>query len=400
MGWELKKLFSSKLMLICTAVTAALFGVFVFRTVKYISPGNEFFDERRKFIAEVSEGRSRAEVGAYISQRITELNRQISACGDEPPADMLNELFMCIGVQDKLTYIERDFPAHRRGLITDSIAAAEQEKVKADPDQSVITLNELAAEKYNTVIGLRLTESGKLGDLLISLDNTYWDYAMLLLAVIIAVRMFTLDRAAGTYPVIGTRYKSKARLFFPQLGAAYTVTAAVVTVTAVCQLTVGMTCFGIADLSLPIQQFEGFEYCPYQLTAGGFLALKLGMKLLFYLCITAAAVLVAVMTKRAAAAVPLAAMTAMIPQIIMTVLYVYTTQENASALDGRYIAFDRLRSILPQGALNLKAYFFRFDYVTVFGIAVSRLVCMTAVTAGLTAVCIAAAYRLSARPAR
>ena len=58
-----------------------------------------------------------------------------------------------------------------------------------------------------------------------------------------------------------------------------------------------------ADLSLPIQQFEGFEYCPYLLTAGGFLALKLGMKLLFYLFITALSALAAVLVKRAAAAV-------------------------------------------------------------------------------------------------
>ncbi|MBR4554371.1 MAG: hypothetical protein IKO27_02125, partial [Ruminococcus sp.] len=73
MRWELKKLFSSKLMLVCIIVTAILFGVFVFRSVKYYSIGNEVIDERRRFIAEVSEGRSRTEIGAFLSQRINEL---------------------------------------------------------------------------------------------------------------------------------------------------------------------------------------------------------------------------------------------------------------------------------------------------------------------------------------
>ena len=397
---ELKKLFSSRLMLVCIIVTAILFGVFVFRSVKYYSIGNEVIDERRRFIAEVSEGRSRTEIGAFLSQRINELNGQIKDYDNEPPIELMNELFMCINVQDKLAYIEKEFPKHRRALIYNAIAAAERERMKPEPNQSVITLNELAAEKYNRIIDLKLTESGKLRDLLISLDNIYWDYAMMLLAVIIAVRMFTLDRTCGAYRVLNTKIKSRGRLFLSQLLSAFSVTAVIIILTAVCQLTVGMTCFGISDLSLPIQQFEGFEHCPHSVTLGGFLLSKLAMKLLFYLFVTALAAMLSVLLKKPQTALPAASLAVILPQILMTVLFVYTTEENASALDGRYIAFDRLRCILPQSFLNLKTYFFRFDYVTVFGIALPRMICAAAVTCGLTAVCIFTAYRKFARPAR
>ena len=396
MRWELKKLFSSKLMLVCILVTAVLFGVFVFRTVKY----NEVFDDRRKFISEVSEGRSRTEIGAFISQRIIELNEQISAYENDPPIELMNELFMCINVQDKLAYIEKEFPKHRRALITDALAAVSREQAKSEPDQSIITLNELAAEKYNKVIDLKLTESGDLGGLLVCLDNIYWDYAMMLLAVIIAVRMFTLDRTCGAYRVLNTKIKSHGRLFLSQLLSAFSVTAVIVILTAVCQLTVGMTCFGISDLSLSIQQFGGFEYCPHALTLGGFLLIKLVMKLLFYLFVTALAAMLSVLLKKPQTALPAASLAVILPQILMTVLFVYTTGENASALDGRYLAFDRLRCVLPQSFLNLKTYFFRFDYVTVFGIALPRIVCAAAVTCVLTAVCIFTAYRKFARAAR
>lgn len=400
MRYELKKLFSSRLMLLSIIMTILLLGVFVYRTAKYNMDTAENISRSREFIADISSGRSNAEVRSYLSRRQTELSEQIASSGEQFPPELMNELFMCQSVQRKLDYIEKDFPEHRRALITDALAAAERERAKDAPDQSIITLNELAAEKYNTVIDLKLTESGKLGDLLINLDNIYWDYAMMLLAVITAVRMFTLDYSSGVYRVIHSEIKSRGRLFACQLAGAFAVTAAVVIVSAICQLIVGIFCFGISDLSLPLQQFEGFEYCPYKITVGGFLALKLCLKLLFYLCVTAVSVLMSVITKRAGAAAPISALAAIIPQIIMTVLFIYVAGENASALDRRYIAFDRLRTVLPQGFLNLKTYFFRFDHIMVPGFAVSRLFCAVTVTCLITAVCIFTASKKFARPAR
>ena len=398
MSFELKKLFSSRLMLISLLMCAALLGVFVFRTVKYNIDVGKSLSQRQEYIESISSGKSSAEIRSFISARESELNEQIAASDEDYPAKLINELFICHTIRQRLDFIEKDFPSHRRALITDAISAAERERAKAAPDKSVITLNELAAEKYNTVIDMKLTESGKLSELLVYLDNIYWDYAMMLLAVIIAVRMFTLDYSSGAYRVINSEYKSKGRLFWSQLAAAYSVTAAVVILSAVIQLIVGVLCFGITDLTLPLQQFEGFEYCPYIITLGGFLAIKLCLKLLFYLFVTAISVLASVLTKKAGAAVPVSALVTIMPQIIMTMLFIYVSGENSSALDSRYIAFDRLRTVLPQSFLNLKTYFFRFDYITVVGFAVSRLVCATALTCLITFVCIITAFKKYARP--
>ncbi len=400
MRFELKKLFSSRLMLISLLMCAALLGVFVFRTVKYNIDVGKSLSQRQEYIESISSGKSSAEIRAYILARESELNEQIAASDEEYPAKLMNELFICQTIRQRLDFIEKDFPSHRRALIKDAISAAEREREKAAPDQSVITLNELAAEKYNTVIDMKLTESGKLSELLVYLDNIYWDYAMMLLAVIIAVRMFTLDYSTGAYRVINSEIKSKGRLFWSQLAAAYSVTAAVVIISAVSQLIVGVLCFGITDLSLPLQQFEGFEYCPYIITLGGFLAIKLCLKLLFYLFVTAVSALASVLTKKAGAAVPVSALVTIMPQIIMTMLFIYVSGENASALDSRYIAFDRLRIVLPQSFLNLKTYFYRFDYITVAGFAVSRLVSAALLTCLITFVCIITAFKKYARPAR
>lgn len=400
MRFELKKLFSSRLMLISLLMCAALLGVFVFKTVKYNIDVGKSLSQRQEYIESISSGKSSAEIRSFISARESELNEQIAASDEDYPAKLINELFICQTIRQRLDFIEKDFPSHRRALITDAISAAERERAKADSNQSVITLNELAAEKYNTVIDMKLTESGKLSELLVYLDNIYWDYAMMLLAVIIAVRMFTLDYSSGAYRVINSEYKSKGRLFWSQLAAAYSVTAAVVIISAVSQLIVGVLCFGITDLTLPLQQFEGFEYCPYIITAGGFLVIKLCLKLLFYLFVTAVSVLASVLTKKAGAAVPVSALVTIMPQIIMTMLFIYVSGENSSALDTRYIAFDRLRTVLPQSFLNLKTYFFRFDYITVVGFAVSRLVCAAALTCLITFVCIITAFKKYARPAR
>lgn len=400
MRFELKKLFSSRLMLISLLMCAALLGVFVFRTVKYNIDVGKSLSQRQEYIESISSGKSSAEIRSYILARESELNEQVAASDEEYPAKLMNELFICQTIRQRLDFIEKDFSSHRRALITDAISAAERERAKAAPDQSVITLNELAAEKYNTVIDLKLTESGKLSELLVYLDNIYWDYAMMLLAVIIAVRMFTLDYSTGAYRVINSEIKSKGRLFWSRLAAAYSVTAAVVILSAVSQLIVGVLCFGITDLSLPLQQFEGFEYCPYIITAGGFLVIKLCLKLLFYLFVTAVSALASVLTKKAGAAVPVSALVTIMPQIIMTMLFIYVSGENASALDSRYIAFDRLRTVLPQSFLNLKTYFYRFDYITAAGFAVSRLVSAALLTCLITFVCIITAFKKYARPAR
>lgn len=400
MRFELKKLFSSRLMLISLLMCVALFGVFVFRTVKYNIDVGKSLSQRREYIESISSGKRSAEIRSYILARESELNEQIAASDEDYPAKLMNELFICQTIRQRLDFIEKDFPSHRKALIADAISAAERERAKAAPDQSIITLNELAAQKYNTVTNMKLTENGKLSELLVYFDNIYWDYAMMLLAVIIAVRMFTLDYSSGAYRVINSEYKSKGQLFFCRLAAAYSVTAAVVILSAVSQLIVGVLCFGITDLTLPLQQFEGFEYCPYIITLGGFLAIKLCLKLLFYLCVTAVSVLASVLTKKAGSAVPVSALVTIIPQIIMTMLFIYVSGENSSALDTRYIAFDRLRTVLPQSFLNLKTYFFRFDYITVAGFAVSRLVCAAVLTCLITFICIITAFKRYARPAR
>jgi len=69
--------------------------------------------------------------------------------------------------------------------------------------------------------------------------------------------------------------------------------------------------FGVNNLSLPIQMVKDYEFCPYNISLGGFIAIKTFGKLLFYFSCIAITALIAVLSRKsllsAAAAIILCA---------------------------------------------------------------------------------------------
>ncbi|WP_198021608.1 hypothetical protein [Ruminococcus sp. NK3A76] len=70
MCFELKKLFSSRLMLISLLMCAALLGIFVFRTVKYNIDVGKSLSQRQEYIESISSGKKQCgDTLIYLSKR-------------------------------------------------------------------------------------------------------------------------------------------------------------------------------------------------------------------------------------------------------------------------------------------------------------------------------------------
>ena len=70
----------------------------------------------------------------------------------------------------------------------------------------------------------------------------------------------------------------------------------------------------------------------------------------------------------------------------ITYFFTFTTKE-VSAISAKYKIFNNLRGFVPHGLLNIRSYFRAFDYVSLFGLQISRIMLVLFITALITVIC-------------
>lgn len=117
------------------------------------------------------------------------------------------------------------------------------------------------------------------------LDYRLADVFGVLLALAAALALFAQEREQGTLCLLHPTLRGRGTLYWKKclaLGAAVVLPALVLYGTC---LGISAGLYGLGDLSLPVQSVYGLTTCPYLLSAGGFLALFVALKLLWLLAL-------------------------------------------------------------------------------------------------------------------
>lgn len=402
MLYEIKKLFSSRYMYICISIVVAFFAVFVVNAVR---SRNESDIPYETLLSEMRESeKSGDEICTELYNKCEKIGAQISELGDkafetegEYGENLMTDYLICQKAYSLADYIYREFPDSRTNMIEDALYHIAEEKSNSVVNETTIKTNEIVIEKYNRVIDLQLINAGNIESTQNFFDNTIWEYALIMLVIMMTVRMFTMDITCGAYKMIFSSKNGQRTLFLRQLiSVALIVTVIAITAAAV-QLIVGILCFDISDLSAPIQIYQEFEFCPYAMSIGAFLLIKLLCKLIFYYTVIAITAMLSARFRQQLPSLGIALFATLSPLIVITYFFAYTTEYNG-ALSFEYRAYNFLRGILPQGLLNIKSYFNSFDYINIFGASVSRLSIAIAISILISIACIAVAWNVYAKP--
>lgn len=401
-GYELKKLFSSFFAWISLLVTILFMAIFVLNgaSVRERSePYEKLLEDIRKSSSDMTEQKDfimskKSKLEEYFPDRVDELRGMAGEYGNT----CWDDYVLYDSALSQLKYL-RGFPNNRKRLIHNALDCIVLESEKSEPDQLYINQNQFAAEKYNRIINLTFTDTGNVGKFMEFFDNTFWDYVMTALAVMLTVRMFTLDRGCKANKVVFSSSKCKS-LFFKQLAACSAALLGTVALHTLLQMLCGVLFFGVKNYALPIQAIELFEYCPFNLTIGGFIALKTLGKLVFYFLIISFSALMSVVMKRQLPAI-LTSLAVGIASIVVS-MNIYNLSSNADlgAVSEERVMFDSLRSFMPSCLLNPKVYFMSFDYISLGGLYFSRLTGVMIITAAVSALCTLLAFCNYARAER
>lgn len=393
---ELRKLFSSKLTFICLIATLAFLGVFISKISRSQSGnGPESYDTYETLY---TEGASEQEILDELQLKTDRLERAAFGGGDatkmqgEYTETLMGDYILFSAANSLADYIYVHIPQERTRIITDSLYNISEENEKPEPDKGVIRSNNRVVELYNRTIPCKLRPTGYFDIMYKFFDNTEWDYVMVALVVILTVRMFTMDIVSGAYLITYSSVKGRKKLFVRQLTAVGAVVTAVIVLNAACQLACGILFCQVKNLSLPIQMRNEYEFCPYLISLGGFLVIKLFAKLIFYFMIIALTAMITVLSRRVI--LPLAGMliAGIAPLILISKLYSYSVSGQANGLQFKYRLYTTLRGLLPHSLLNLDPFFRAYDEFSLFGFPVSRLLSVSIVTVLITIACCIVAF--------
>lgn len=250
-----------------------LFSVFAVNALKSRNSSNNAYEE---LLADINNSKmSDEEILIDLYSQFELLQIQINELGDsafEKPGkygkNIMEDYIIYSNAYSNASYIYQKFPDNRRQLVEDALYNISEEKSKTDPNTSVIKSNELVIEKYNRTIDLKFKDTGNIEGVQLFFDNTIWEYAMIVFVVMLAVRMFTMDISCGAYKIIHSSLNGQRSLFIKQFASVSVVVTAITVFTALIQIIFGKIFFDINDLSLPLQSFPEFEFCPYLISTG------------------------------------------------------------------------------------------------------------------------------------
>lgn len=388
---EIKKLFSSALTYTSLLIVFAFLSVFIVNAARTSSSSDKAYES---FIAQISaDNMSEEDYRSKLHNDIESLQMQMAELGDsffsirgEYGESLMDDLTIFYKAYNLLDYKNNQFPNNRKQIINDSIYKIIEEEQKESPNKTAIKSSEFVIKKYNKTVPIELRNVGNMESMQMYFDNTIWEYAMLAFIIMLTVRMFTVDISSGAYKMIHSSRNGRRHLFKKQFLAVSSIIAAIAIIVALVQLVMGITIFGVSNFSLPLQMYPEFEFCPFTISIGGFLLLKLFCKVLFYIMIVAVTAMVSILLRNSLSAFAISLIAGIAPLIAITYFFTFTTKE-VSAISAKYKIFNNLRGFVPHGLLNIRSYFRAFDYVSLFGLQISRIMLVLFITALITVIC-------------
>ena len=403
MRYEYKKLFSSKLMWLVLILT---FGYMAFLPLRELWANIE---NNRDLNKAYQASAADVKQNDLTVDDLTEMQNEIyqNGLGENSGnykarygKNAVGDLYAISKTIDLMSYVQTGFEQDRRELLKGMLYQNNTEKQKADPDIYLIAANEKAISLYNHRVDLRLESTGISPDIRYSIFNySMWEYVMIALCVLMTVRLFSCEYSSGAYRCVNTSKKTVQSLFFKKYIAVVSVAVGVLTVQAVFELVMGACVFGLKNLSLPIQQIQMYEYCPYAMSIAQFYLFKFLLKVLAYVTIISLCAFVTALVKR-----PLVSNIILLPisagGLLANMVFFVKLDNSEKAAASVLAAYDRLRIFLPQSLLNFKEYIKKFDCFSLFGQPVSRLSACIFISLAVSVLCVIFGYKLSGRTRR
>ncbi len=380
MKYEFKKLYSSPYMIACLGL---LIAFMIFFVVRAYQSRDESFKQYSQLIYDYNEqGLSNEELVKTLSSKRDDLLEQVNALGEksydesgEYGDNLMHDFILYDKAANQAEYLFVNLPYHRREMVKDALYEISEEQ-----SESQIKQYEASIEAYNTVIDVSFEYTGDLNNATLFFDYTIWDYAMILFVIILTVRMFTIDRAYGSYKTAYSTANGRGYLFARQISACLISAAAIIIVQLICQIICAKFFFGVSNLSLPIQAYEEYEFCPYQISIGEFFLIKALGKIILSFLIVSLSAMICVLIKRALPSIFSMIIIAVSPMLASTYFFVLATNGSSGVTNSAYEMYTSLRAVLPQCLLNPNQYFFTFDSLFLFGFEITRLECVIAIT--------------------
>ena len=403
MGYEFKKLFSSKLMWFVLLLTAA-YMVFlplreVWGSMAQMRESAESFEAvlddvntgglTQDGLSQMRNDIFQSGLGSNSGSYVPRYSR--SAAGDLVAIERASEL---------MSYCGSGFEQDRRELVKGMVYQNAVESKKEQPDSYLIRANERAIEQYNRRVDLKLQSTGISADISYAAFNySMWEYVMIALCVLMTVRLFSCEYSSGAFRTVNTSKKTVQSLFLKKYFAVVTVAVGVLFVQAIFELAMGALVFGLKNFSQPIQQIQMCEYCPYAMSIAQFYLFKFLLKVLAYVTIISLCAFVTTLVRR-----PLLANVILLPVGaggLLANMVLFVKIDNAENFSLSVLAaYDRVRIFLPQSLLNFKEYIKKFDCFSLFGHPVSRLSACVFISLFISALCVILGYKFSGRTRR
>ena len=403
MKYEFKKLFSSKLMWLVLILTFGYMAFLPLREVWGDAANNR--ETNKAYEAALAD----AVQNELTINDLTDMQGDIlkNGLGENSQSYRgryskyaVGDLYAISKTIDLMSYVRTGFEQDRRELVKGMLYQNNTEKQKSDPDTYLIAANEKAISLYNRRVDLRFESTGISPDIHYAIFNySMWEYVMIALCVLMTVRLFSCEYSTGAYRTVNTSKKTVQSLFFKKYFAVVSVAVGVLIVQAIFELVMGACVFGLKNLSLPIQQIQMYEYCPYAMSMAQFYLFKFLLKVLAYVTIISLCSFVTTLVKR-----PLISNIILLPISaggLLANMVLFVKIDNAEKFSLSVLsAYDRLRIFLPQSLLNFKEYIKKFDCFSLFGHPVSRLSACIFISLVISALCVFLGYKISGRTRR
>ncbi|MBQ8121400.1 MAG: hypothetical protein IJ172_11585 [Ruminococcus sp.] len=403
MRYEYKKLFSSKLMWFVLLLT---FAYMVFLPLREVWGNMGEMHQSAKTYETVIEN---VKLGGLTHSELSQMRNEIFQNGLGENSENYKPKYSKSAVGDLvaierasrlMSYCEGGFEQDRRELVKGMLWQNAAESRKQTPDSYLIKANEKAIELYNRRIDLKLQSTGLSNDIHYAIFNySMWEYVMIALCVLMTVHLFSCEYTKGAYRLVNTSKKTVQSLFFKKYLAVISVAVCVLTVQAIFELVMGACVFGLKNLSLPIQQIQMYEYCPYAISIAQFYLFKFLLKVLAYVTIISLGAFVTTLVRR-----PLVSNIILLPVSaggLLANMVLFVKIDNSEKYSLSVLsAYDRLRIFLPQSLLNFKEYIKKFDCFSLLGHPVSRLSACIFISFAISALCAFLGYKFSGRTRR
>lgn len=392
MKYELKKLFSSVQMMICLFLLIAFLAFFVVQSYRSRDTTIEGYT---KLINEFSEKYTdENELIEALAIKRYEVQSRLDSEGEnaynikgEYGENLMSDFVLLDKAENYANYIYKDIQKHRKRIIKDSLYQIEETS-----DRNIKTEYQTAVEKYNVVLDNEFTNTGNITSAALFFDFTVWDYAMMAFVIMLTVRMFTLDRESGAYKMVCSSYYGKGRLFVNQLSVCLFIGFLIIILHTICQLLCGGLFYGINNFSLPIQSYEYFEFCPFNITLGEYLLIKTAGKLLLIMAAVSVTALITCLLRKNIPSVVMSIVIVIGSMLLNTKLYLSANDETGSIIESQK-KFAEVRGFLPACLLKPDEYFKSLDYICIFNTAVPRFCCAAVITALISIICIGISYK-------